>query len=113
VCSSDLLAYPGSATENLAGRDFTQVIVYKQSSSCLVATRCLNKATLVWGLKCAKSYEVLRSEKGPNGRFDLIATTNACTGIFCDTKIQSNKSYWYRIRLVVNGVTYITKAVKV
>lgn len=107
------LAYPVSTTDNLTGRSFSQVVVHKLTSVYFAGQIYQGIGKLSWNNKCASKYEILRSEKGPNENYKLLATTNSKTYYYKDNTVQLHKSYWYRLRMVLNGETVITKAVKI
>ena len=54
------------------------------------------------------SYDVLRSERGPNEGFVLIGTTSSTYSTFLDYNVVISKDYWYRIRSVVSGETVLS-----
>ena len=96
VTDNTRLSFPGADSPNLTDQNFTTV-QYSLSGICnLAAAGMLNKAQLKWAPTGANSYDVYRSEKGPNTGFNKIGTVTVY-GAYQDTNVTNGKTYYYRV----------------
>jgi len=94
VTDNTALSYPGSAQPNLTAFDFTTVNVFNGCACDLTVEMGCESVILNWTED--GTYELLRSETGPNSGFVKLADVTGTT--YTDTTPVSGVSYWYRLK---------------
>ncbi len=100
VTDNTALAYPDSGDPNLTDVDFATVDVFTGCACDLsVSQECasLNYESVILNWTEVGTYEVLRSETGPNSGFEKIADVNDGSS-YEDTTAVFNTRYWYRLQ---------------
>nr|WP_319494737.1 hypothetical protein [uncultured Desulfobacter sp.] len=98
VTDNTASAFPGSGQSDLTDEDFSSMTVYEGCICDLAARAKLDKIQLTWLHTGAASYDVYRSETGPNGPFELIAEDHVTTyATYLDTGLTTGTTYYYRV----------------
>lgn len=100
VTDNTALAYPGSGDPNLTDVDFATVDVFTECACDLfIIQECasLNYESVILNWAQVGTYEVLRSETGPNSGFEKIADVNDGSS-YEDITAVFNTRYWYRLQ---------------
>ncbi|MCP4350278.1 MAG: PKD domain-containing protein, partial [Desulfobacterales bacterium] len=87
---------------------YGEVRVYRAGITDLRGRPKGTKCQLVWPHIGVSSYEVLRSEKGPNHGFETIGTTGSTYSTFIDYNVVLKTDYWYRIRAELDEETVLS-----
>ena len=101
VTDNTSLSFAGAQSPNLKSQNFTTV-QYSLSGICnLAASGKLGKVQLKWApTGPSNSYDIYRSEKGPNTGFNKIASVTAYPAYqdnFDVTNVANVKTYYYRV----------------
>ena len=98
VTDNTELAFPGSGEPDLTDEDFSSMEIYDGCICDLAARAKLNKIQLTWVHTGAASYDIYRSEIGPNGPFELIADDVVTTyATYLDSGLTIGTRYYYRV----------------
>jgi hypothetical protein len=100
VTDDTTTAFPQAGQPDLTDEDFTKVVVYEHEVLNFQARVKGTKVQLTWthlGGGKTWSYQVFRSETGPNQGFSLIGTTGSTYSTYLDSGLTVGKTYWYRI----------------
>ncbi|MCP4127871.1 MAG: PKD domain-containing protein, partial [Gammaproteobacteria bacterium] len=108
VTDNTATVFPGSGQPNLTDTAESKVTVYKPIVTNLRGRAKGTLCQLVWTHIGVSSYEVLRSEEGPNHGFDLIGTTDSTYSTFIDYNVVLKTDYWYMIRAELDGETVLS-----
>jgi hypothetical protein len=93
VTDNTALAYLNSGSANLTDENFTTATVYPACACDIAAeTGCLS-VVLTWTED--GTYELMRSETGPNSGFVKIADVTGTE--FTDDTVETDKTYFYRL----------------
>ncbi|MFH0725313.1 MAG: CARDB domain-containing protein [Pseudomonadota bacterium] len=114
VTDNTAAAFPGSGLPDQTDVSESRIEVFQKGFGDLAARAKSTKVQITWSaLGGAASYEVLRSEDGPNTGFTVIGVTTSTYSGYIDTPIVLKKKYWYRIQTKIDGLTVISKAIYV
>ncbi|MCP4214178.1 MAG: hypothetical protein GY765_05955, partial [bacterium] len=108
VTDNTATVFPESGQPNLTGTAESTVTVFKAGVTDLSARPKGTKCQLLWTHIGVSSYEVLRSDKGPNHGFELIGTTESTYSAYIDYNVEMKKDYWYRVRAELDGETVLS-----
>nr|WP_321402686.1 hypothetical protein [uncultured Desulfobacter sp.] len=100
VTDNTALAYPDSGDPNLTDVDFATVDVFTGCACDLAVTQgcaSLNYESVILNWAQVGTYEVLRSETGPNSGFEKIADVDDGSS-YEDVTAVFNTRYWYRLQ---------------
>ena len=102
VTDNTAVVFPDSGHPNLTDVAYGEVTVYRVGVTDLAARPKATKCQLTWTHIGVDTYEVLRSETGPNEGYELIGTTGSTYSTYLDYNVELYKDYWYRIRCEVD-----------
>ncbi|MGA1842202.1 MAG: putative Ig domain-containing protein [bacterium] len=108
VTDNTASVFPDSGQPNLTHAAYGRVMVYDVGVANLQARPKETKCQLTWTHIGVDSYDVLRSERGPNEGFELIGRTDSVYSTYLDYNVELSKDYWYRIRTKQNGETVLS-----